>query len=621
MMGRVTGRGSSMRATCALASVLLAAAQLQECCNPNDNELGFQEGECCDPYTLRKRIGDKCLTTKWCDKGYCLESQDIAVTQTCENYEPNLDHIGDPVGYECDTSVNYAVGIIYEMRSLTRYCPECHAWPKYQRRRRRRGTSMGEIYNPEVDADVLKIALAHCWEYCEERNWCYGFFLHKYGPGGGNGHEVCGFYQESFDRNSGVLWLNHQQGSQICKRCSHHNSDCTPGTTSTRGPTTSGPTTSTAAIAAGNATQPNVTEDASTTTTEGMAPNIEDADTVGEPFYIVSKLSGKCVDVAGVVEPVRGAKLQIWDCLGGLLDYGQRFVRTKNGMIKNLISGLCIDVEGAPGVANGHAIMLWDCDPPDYHNESDHFWSLTQGGLIKNNISGKCMDVAGMPGVDNGHALLLWECDDAANPNTDQVWEFKPSVASGNPAMMLSVEAVLQLGDNVTNQSTCEDILTAVQGGLANVTNVSIIVLSGYIDIDWCRELREYQEELQQSLGARRLAGRRLASETISVKVKFTVPQDANAERVAASLASESAKTELALLMKSEFPADCNLTGLSAPQVLFTDPLIQAVTPTTTSTTGTTLQGGGISGTIAAHIVSPLAVLTVLVLARAAPAQ
>jgi hypothetical protein len=91
--------------------------------------------------------------------------------------------------------------------------------------------------------------------------------------------------------------------------------------------------------------------------------------------FIKNVKSGKCIDVAGAPGTANGAALQLWDCetSGVNKDNGtptdQKWTYKHidiNGrrhiFIINKLSGKCIDVAGAPGTENGAKLQLWDCE-------------------------------------------------------------------------------------------------------------------------------------------------------------------------------------------------------------------------------------------------------------------
>ncbi|MCJ8279360.1 MAG: RICIN domain-containing protein, partial [Rivularia sp. ALOHA_DT_140] len=115
--------------------------------------------------------------------------------------------------------------------------------------------------------------------------------------------------------------------------------------------------------------------------------------------FIINKLSGKCIDVAGAPGQDNAAKLQLFDCefdgrnRDNNSETDQRWTVTGDGFIKNSLSGKCIDVAGAPGQTNAAKLQLFDCEldgrNQDNNSKTDQRWSITGDGFIKNNLSGK----------------------------------------------------------------------------------------------------------------------------------------------------------------------------------------------------------------------------------------
>ncbi|HYX17025.1 MAG TPA: RICIN domain-containing protein [Nostoc sp.] len=95
------------------------------------------------------------------------------------------------------------------------------------------------------------------------------------------------------------------------------------------------------------------------------------------------------------------------------------------------LSGKCIDVDGAPGTVNGGRLQLFDCELSGFNpfngSSTDQRWEFVGGGFIRNTLSGRCIDVDGAPGTGNGAPLQLFDCESSGfNRNngsrTDQTW-------------------------------------------------------------------------------------------------------------------------------------------------------------------------------------------------------
>jgi len=138
----------------------------------------------------------------------------------------------------------------------------------------------------------------------------------------------------------------------------------------------------------------------------------------GRTVQIISKNSGKCLDVSGVATN-NGANVQQWDCHGGanqlwtLTDKGDGFY-----LIAARHSGRCLDVEGY-GKGNGTNVSQYDC-----HGGTNQLWSIIpQGGgyyLITAKHSGKCLDVSGVS-KDRGANVYQWDCHGGDN----QLWQLR----------------------------------------------------------------------------------------------------------------------------------------------------------------------------------------------------
>ncbi len=124
------------------------------------------------------------------------------------------------------------------------------------------------------------------------------------------------------------------------------------------------------------------------------------------PVQIVSRLSGKCLDVSGAGSQ-NGTNIQLWSCNG---TDAQRFQVEKlsGGRLRfvNAGSGKCIDVAGA-SIENGANIQLWDCNGTSAQSFSG---SDVGGGYYEftNAKSGKSIDVAEW-GTSNSSNVQQWD--------------------------------------------------------------------------------------------------------------------------------------------------------------------------------------------------------------------
>jgi hypothetical protein len=97
--------------------------------------------------------------------------------------------------------------------------------------------------------------------------------------------------------------------------------------------------------------------------------------------------------------------------------------RTVHIVSKN--SGKCLDVAGA-GTHNGANVQQYDC-----HSGPNQLWTLTDKGngyyLITAKNSGKCLDVAGVA-THSGANVQQYDCHSGAN----QLWKLDGATARGN---------------------------------------------------------------------------------------------------------------------------------------------------------------------------------------------
>lgn len=147
--------------------------------------------------------------------------------------------------------------------------------------------------------------------------------------------------------------------------------------------------------------------------------------------YLVNRLSGRCLDVAGAPGTADGAVLQLHDCewptsgSGAPARTDQVWEVTSTGFIRNKLSGKCIDVAGEPGTANEARLRLWSCElsgTSSNGSKTDQVWRMNSDGFIRNDLSGKCLDIVGLPGTQNDARAQLWDCE-VGVANTDQTWK------------------------------------------------------------------------------------------------------------------------------------------------------------------------------------------------------
>ncbi|MFL6447193.1 MAG: RICIN domain-containing protein [Bryobacteraceae bacterium] len=135
---------------------------------------------------------------------------------------------------------------------------------------------------------------------------------------------------------------------------------------------------------------------------------------------IVSKNSGKCLDVVGISMNA-GAGVQQWSCWGG---DNQKFMFTPvSGGFKVIAkhSGMGLDVAGGPSATfDGAALSQW----PFWGGSNEIFQAnpTSDGYLTINPVhSGKCLDVSGISKND-GAQVFQWSCWGGDN----QKWTLVP---------------------------------------------------------------------------------------------------------------------------------------------------------------------------------------------------
>jgi hypothetical protein len=144
-----------------------------------------------------------------------------------------------------------------------------------------------------------------------------------------------------------------------------------------------------------------------------------------QPYYVVAKSSGLCLDVRGGTPAVHdGAPIQQWSCVGGdnqkwnLVPSGQDLYR-----IVSESSGKALDVTGGPAATqNGVPIQQWS-----FLGGSNQLWKLIPSGdaveLVAES-SGSCLDVTGGPPArENGVPIQQWNCLGTSN----QAWQLVPA--------------------------------------------------------------------------------------------------------------------------------------------------------------------------------------------------
>ncbi|MBC7659533.1 MAG: RICIN domain-containing protein [Chitinophagaceae bacterium] len=141
---------------------------------------------------------------------------------------------------------------------------------------------------------------------------------------------------------------------------------------------------------------------------------------IGGTYNLVSKNSGKCLDIEGPTT-ADSARAQQWAC--GNHQANQEFKVADAGSGKRYLvavnSGKCIDLRAA-NTADGSQIQQYSCNGTDaqiltfsVQSDSSYKVSVVAGG--------KCLDVAG-GSMMNGGNVQTWTCND----NAQQRWFFKP---------------------------------------------------------------------------------------------------------------------------------------------------------------------------------------------------
>jgi hypothetical protein len=113
--------------------------------------------------------------------------------------------------------------------------------------------------------------------------------------------------------------------------------------------------------------------------------------------------SGRCLDVSGFSQ-TDGAKVQIWDCHGGI---NQQWTLTDSNQL-TVYGNKCLDVRGG-ATTSGTPVQIWTCNGSDNQQ-----WRVNSDGTIVGVRSGLCLDVSGW-GKTNGTAVQIWSCTGGNN--------------------------------------------------------------------------------------------------------------------------------------------------------------------------------------------------------------
>lgn len=139
-----------------------------------------------------------------------------------------------------------------------------------------------------------------------------------------------------------------------------------------------------------------------TATAQGFMPG---------PFLL--KNGNKCLDVNGPQVQVNGARVQLWDCHGGV---NQQWRMERGGRIVSMANNRCLDLFGADTNTNGGRVQVWDCNGgPNQH------WRV-EGPRLFVRADGRCLDVHGPDMDQNGAHVQTWDCHGRGN----QQWVMQP---------------------------------------------------------------------------------------------------------------------------------------------------------------------------------------------------
>jgi hypothetical protein len=151
---------------------------------------------------------------------------------------------------------------------------------------------------------------------------------------------------------------------------------------------------------------------------------------------IVSKYSGKCLDVRGGANATgNGAPIEQWACGGPTATNQAWTLKDMGGAQYELIASIsnkCVDIFNG-GTANGTAIQQMDCT-----GRPNQLWKLNSLGSGQYQIisisSGRCLDVTGGQSATGDGALTeLWDCVPQAG---NQSWAL--TVPTGTTTQIIS---------------------------------------------------------------------------------------------------------------------------------------------------------------------------------------
>ena len=150
--------------------------------------------------------------------------------------------------------------------------------------------------------------------------------------------------------------------------------------------------------------------------TEGCISEIFSNTACATTGSVIGSGAFKCLDVNAPDQANNGAKVQVWDCNGGI----QQTWTFDGGAIKTgpptfglgpMGGPKCLDVPLPDQEKNGTKVQIWDCN-----GGTQQQWTI-EGGVIKSG-KGKCLDVPVMDQGNNGTAVQVWDC----NGGVQQTW-------------------------------------------------------------------------------------------------------------------------------------------------------------------------------------------------------
>lgn len=135
--------------------------------------------------------------------------------------------------------------------------------------------------------------------------------------------------------------------------------------------------------------------------------------------FIESKsMPGMCIDVDGAPGMRDGANVQLWRCETDIpLITDQLWQITGNGHIMSRPSGKCLDIAGMCNKLGLARIQIHSCEyTGNFWGSTDHYWNLKYHNdeffRLENRCTGKCADVNGWSNAKDGQTIHQWGCED-----------------------------------------------------------------------------------------------------------------------------------------------------------------------------------------------------------------